>query len=111
MTMDYSPWLEREIWPFLKVTVFPKQERARPPKLVCLHLTSIPTCINFLSRFQSNKFFGDHGLLSMVGKGNLAVFEINSISETGKGTPTKIGVHAFDINPYLHKFFEPILID
>ena len=21
----------------------------------------------------------------------------------------KIGVHAFDINPYLHKFFDPIL--
>ena len=47
----------------------------------------------------------------MVGKGNLAVFEGNSISETGEGTPTKIGVHAFDINPYLHKFFELISID
>ena len=35
----------------------------------------------------------------MVGKGNLAVFEGNSISETEEGTPTKIGVHAFDINP------------
>ena len=47
----------------------------------------------------------------MVGKGNLAVFEGNSISETGEDTPTKIGVHAFDINPYLHKFFESIPID
>ena len=47
----------------------------------------------------------------MVGKGNLAVFEGNSISETREGTPTKIGVHAFDINPYLHKFFESIPID
>ena len=47
----------------------------------------------------------------MVGKGNLAVFESSSISETGEGTPTKIGVHALLINPYLHKFFEPILID
>ena len=44
----------------------------------------------------------------MVGKGNLAVFEGNSISETGEGTPTKIGVLAFDINPYLHKIFKPI---
>ena len=26
-------------------------------------------------------------------------------------TPTKISVHALDINPYLHKFFEPIPID
>ena len=26
-------------------------------------------------------------------------------------TPTKTGVHALDIDPYLHKFFEPILIN
>ena len=30
----------------------------------------------------------------MVGKGNLAVFESSNISETGKMTPTKIGVPA-----------------
>ena len=47
----------------------------------------------------------------MVRKGNLTVFEGSSISETGEATPTKIGVHAFDINPYLHEFFELILID
>ena len=34
----------------------------------------------------------------MVRKGNLIVFEGSSISETGKVTPTKIGLHAFDIN-------------
>ena len=33
------------------------------------------------------------------------------ISETEKVTPIKTGVHARDINPYLHKFFEPIPID
>ena len=33
------------------------------------------------------------------------------ISKTKKATPTKIGVHALDINPYLHEFFEPILIN
>ena len=44
-------------------------------------------------------------------KGNLAVFEGNSISKTEKVTPTKIGVHGLDINPYLHEFFEPIQID
>ena len=54
MTMDYSPWVEREIWPFLKVEI-------------------------------SN--------------------------ETGETTPTKIGVHELDINPYLHEFFEPISIN
>ena len=47
----------------------------------------------------------------MVGKGKLAVFESTNISESGGITPTKIGVHAFDINLYLHKFFEPIPID
>ena len=47
----------------------------------------------------------------MVRKGNLAVFEGSSISETDEATPTEIGVHAFDINPYLHEFFELILID
>ena len=41
----------------------------------------------------------------------MAVFESCCISETRVTTPTKIGVHACDINPYLHEFFEPILID
>ena len=54
MTMDYSPWSEREIWPFS---------------------------------------------------------ESSNISESGETTPTKIGVHACDINFYLHEFFEPIPID
>ena len=44
-------------------------------------------------------------------KGNLAVFEGSSISETGEVTPTKIGVHVRYINIYLHDFFESILID
>ena len=47
----------------------------------------------------------------MVRKGNLAVFEGSNISETGETTSTKIGVHELDINPYLHEFLEPILID
>ena len=47
----------------------------------------------------------------MVRKGKLAVFEGSSIYETGEAPPTKIGVHAFDINLYLYEFFEPIPID
>ena len=43
----------------------------------------------------------------MVQKGNLAIFESSSISETRETTPTKIGVHACDINAYLYEFFEP----
>ena len=41
-------------------------------------------------------------------KGNLAVFESSGISETEEVMPTKIGVHACDINAYLHDFFGPI---
>ena len=81
MTMDYSPWSERKIWPFLRVAISPKPKKPHPPKLV-----------------------------SMVGKENLAVFESSNISETKEATPTKIGVHACDINPYLLEFFEPIPI-
>ena len=92
MTMDYSPWSEREIWPFLRAVVSPKPERPHPPKSVYMHVTSIHTCMNSLSRY-------------------LIIFESFSISETGEVTPTKIGVCAFDINPYMHEFFEPILID
>ena len=34
---------------------------------------------------------------------------MGKISETGDATPIKIGLHAFQVNPYLHEFFEPIL--
>ena len=44
-------------------------------------------------------------------RGNLAVIESSSISETEEVTPIKIGVHACYINLYLHEFFEPIPID
>ena len=44
-------------------------------------------------------------------KGNLAVFESSSIFKTEEVMPTKIGVYACDINPYLQEFFEPIPID
>ena len=47
----------------------------------------------------------------MVGKGNLAVFESCSISETRDAMPTKIGVHACYINACLHELFEPILLN
>ena len=44
-------------------------------------------------------------------KGNLAIFEGSSISETGEATATKIGMHACYINSYLHEFFGPIPIN
>ena len=96
-----------EIWLFVKVAVSPKPERSRPPKLVHMYVTSTPTCMIFLSQFRLIKFFDDHGIV----KGNLDILKGNSISETEESTPTKIGVHACDINPYLHDFFESILIN
>ena len=65
MTMDYSPWVEREIWLFLKVAISLKPERPHPPKMVCMHVASTPTCMIFLGQFQSIKFFDDHGLYSL----------------------------------------------
>ena len=56
------PWSEREIWPFLKVAISPKPEWRHPSKLVCMLNTLTSTCMNFFSRFQMIKFFGDHGL-------------------------------------------------
>ena len=47
----------------------------------------------------------------MVRRGNLAIFESSGITETGESTLTKIGVHAFDINLYLHEFLESIPIN
>ena len=44
-------------------------------------------------------------------KEKLTIFESSNISEIKKAIPTKIGVHAFGINPYLHKFSEPIPIN
>ena len=35
----------------------------------------------------------------------------SNISEVKEAMPTKSGVHVFDINPYLHEFFELILFD
>ena len=55
------------------------------------------TCMNFF-RFQSIQFFDE------VEKGNLAVIESSNISETGQTTPTKVGMYACDVNPYLHDF-------
>ena len=33
----------------LKLILSPKPERSRPPKLVCMYVTSIPTCMIFLN--------------------------------------------------------------
>ena len=44
----------------------------------------------------------------MVRNGILAKFKSSNIFETREAMPTKIGVHAFDINPYLHEFLSQL---
>ena len=85
------------------------ETREAMPTKIGIHVLDINHyLLNFLSRFQLIKF-----LMTMdyIRKGKLAIFESSNISETGEATPTKFGVHAFDINPHLHDFFEPIPID
>ena len=40
---------------------------------------------------------------------SLSFLKGSHIYETRRVTPTKTGVHARDIDPYLHELFEPIL--
>ena len=47
----------------------------------------------------------------MVEREILPFLKGSHIFETEEVTPTKTGVHACDINPYLHEFFEPISIN
>ena len=50
-------------------------------------------------------------LIDIRAKSNSNVCQLNNTFETGGAMPTKIGMHALDINPYLHEFFERILSD
>ena len=110
--MDYSPWSEGKFGCFKgkqKGAESPKLERPRPPKLVCMHFTSTSTCMNFLRRF----YFLTTMDYSPWSEGKFWPFlkqaKRSHNSETGEVTPTKIGLHAFQVNFYLHEFFEPIL--
>ena len=55
--MDYSPWVERENWPFLRVAVSPKPERSHPPKLVCMYVTSRFICMIFFESIPIDWIF------------------------------------------------------
>ena len=168
----YSPWSDREIWPLLRVAISLKLERPCPPKVMYMHVTSTPTCMNFLSWFNQlkflmtmdysmvqreiwlflkvatspklerpqsatptkimqctcmlhqllylHKFFEPIDRLNFLmtmdyivhgSKGKFGRFWRWRYLRNQRGPPTKIGVHAFDINHYLHKFFGPIPID
>ena len=90
MTMDYSPWVERENWPFLKVAISPKPERSRPPKLVHMYVTSTPTCMIFLSQFRSITFFDDHGLYPLVERENWPFLKVAIFPKPKRPHPSKL---------------------
>ena len=86
----------------------PKPEMPRPPKLVCMCFRSTSTCINVLSQFY---FLTPMDYSPRSEREIWPNLKSTNISETEKAMPTKIGLHAFHINLYLHEFFEPILFD
>ena len=83
MTMDYSPLSERENWLFLKVPIIPETGESTPTKIGIHHVTSMPTCMNFLSQFQLIKYF-------MVQKGNLAVLKVAISPKPESPRPPKL---------------------
>ena len=112
LTMDYSPWSEGKIWLFWRQTkeaITPKPERPHPPKLVSMHFTSTSTCMNFLSRFYFLTPMDYSPWLEGKFWPFLKANKRSHNSETRETTPTKIGFHAFQVNLYLHEFFESIL--
>ena len=78
---------------------------------ILMSMASLISEILLLSKML--KIFCDHGLYiySSWSEREKAVFESSNISETNKAMPIKIGAHTFKLTPYLHNFFELILID
>ena len=52
--MDYSPWSERENWPFLKVAVSPETEKVTPTKIGVHTLGINPYLHEFFEPIPSN---------------------------------------------------------
>ena len=111
-TIDYiySPWSQKKILAIFESSNISKTKEAMSIKIGVHAFDINPYLHKIFEAILIDSIFL-MTMDSMVRKGNLAVFESSNISETNKATPIKIGVHAFDITPYLHKIFEPILID
>ena len=104
---DYSPWSEREILLILS----PKLEKPHLQKLVCMHLTSVPTCMNFFSQFYLIQFFTTMDYSPWSERKIWPKLKVAILPKSKKTLLIKIGVHAFDINLYMHEFFESILFN
>ena len=95
----------------LKVAVSPKLERSCPPKLMHMYVTSTPTCMNFLSRFRSIKFFDDHGYSPWVERENWPFLKVVVSPKPERSRPPKLMHMYVTSTPTCMIFFEPIPID
>ena len=107
MTMDYSPWSEREIWPFLRVVnISETGDIATPTKIGMTCITDINSLLawHFLSQFWTIKFFDPHGLYIAHGSEReiWPFLEVVISLKPDIATPTKIGMTCItDINVLL----------
>ena len=110
--MDYSPWSEGKFWPLSKASKrsHNSETEETTPTKIGLHAFHI----NFyLHEFFESILFFDPMDYSPWFEGKFWPFlkagKRSHNSETEETTPTKIGLHEFHFNLYLHEFFEPIL--
>ena len=104
--MDYSSWSEGnfdQTWRQIKRSIILEAGDDIPPSLVCMR-------IYLHEFFEPVLFFDPHGLCNPWSEGKIWPFlKKSKISKTREAIPTKIGLHTFHINLYLHELFEPIL--
>ena len=83
----------------LKGAKSPKPEGPCPPNLVCMHVISTSTCINFLSQFY---FLSPMDYSPWSEREIWPKMKRSEISETGEAMPTKLYVHAFHSSNYMN---------
>ena len=90
-----------QIW---KVVISPKPKRLCPSKLVCMQLTSTPTCMNFLSRFYSIQFFRYHGLIFLKENFFYATSFVMNFHDSYTHTCTFLYLHLWNKHISAHLF-------
>ena len=111
--MDYSPCSEGKFWPFWRQTkkgqnLQNRKDHAHQNWIACISRQPLLAWI-----FWADSIFWLPWTIAHGPKGNFDRFESKwkrgKISKTEEATHTKIGLHAFHVNLYLHEFFEHIL--
>ena len=82
------------------------------PTKIGAHALDINSYLHkFFEPIPMNSIFWWPWTIVHAPKGKFGRFWQVAISPKPETTPTKTDVHARDIDPYLHEFFEPIPID